>query len=191
MNEKKEATELFATFSGAIQQASVNRFIISLENFFRDQPRINLVHVGLATVGGEVNAGIVLFNYLKGHHLTIHTYNMGNVDSIGVVPFLAGTKRYMTQYSSFTLHGISLQAEKSFNKETLEEYLSIYKTLEKKIEAILVDNTTMQLDDIKKHHNQGASLGAEESQKYGLVHDIKIPPREKDSPHFFFGEVSG
>jgi membrane-bound ClpP family serine protease len=44
----------------------------------------------LSTPGGSVMHGMTLYNYLTALPVELVTYNIGNVDSIGAIVFLAG-----------------------------------------------------------------------------------------------------
>src|SRR5438105_15215469 len=60
--------------------------------------KINLL---LSTPGGSVAHGITIFNVLRGMPIELITHNVGNVDSIGTVVFLAGSKRYSCSQATF------------------------------------------------------------------------------------------
>ena len=57
--------------------------------------------------GGEVNAGIGIFNILSGSGLNITTVIYGETGSIAATIFLAGQKRISMPDSTFTLHAAS------------------------------------------------------------------------------------
>ena len=52
------------------------------------------IHLLLSTPGGSVMHGITIYNTLRALPIKLVTHNMGNVDSIGNVIFLAGQERF-------------------------------------------------------------------------------------------------
>jgi len=65
------------------------------------------IHLLLSTPGGSVSHGITIFNVLRGMPIELVTHNVGNVDSIGTVVFLAGALRYSCSQATFMQHGVA------------------------------------------------------------------------------------
>jgi ATP-dependent protease ClpP protease subunit len=62
------------------------------------------IELHLSTEGGNMTAGFALYYFLKSLPLPLTTYNIGSVESIGVVIFLAGEKRYACPGTRFLVH---------------------------------------------------------------------------------------
>jgi ATP-dependent protease ClpP protease subunit len=58
----------------------------------------------MSTEGGNMTAGFALYFFLKSLPLPLTTYNVGSVESVGVVIFLAGQKRYACPGTRFLVH---------------------------------------------------------------------------------------
>ena len=58
----------------------------------------------LSTEGGNMTAGFALYFFLKSLPLPLTTHNIGSVESVGVVIFLAGSKRYACPGTRFLVH---------------------------------------------------------------------------------------
>lgn len=58
----------------------------------------------LSTEGGNMTAGFALYFFLKSLPLPLTTYNVGSVESVGVIIFLAGEKRYACPRTRFLVH---------------------------------------------------------------------------------------
>ena len=58
----------------------------------------------LSTEGGNMTAGFALYFFLKSLPLPLTTHNVGSVESVGVVIFLAGEKRYACPRTRFLVH---------------------------------------------------------------------------------------
>ena len=123
--------------------------------------------------------------------ITLKTYNTGNVDSIGVVVFLAGQERYMTGHSSFILHGRRLEIRNAaFKYNDLKEQMSIMERLESKISDIVISRTQMRETDIQKYHKEGESLGTEVVLSHQPVAGTAKPPPQRDSVQLVFGSIA-
>ena len=60
------------------------------------------IELHLSTEGGNMTAGFALYFFLKSLPLPLTTHNIGSVESVGVVIFLAGQKRYATIFLDAT-----------------------------------------------------------------------------------------
>ena len=61
----------------------------------------------ISTPGGMINAGMTAHNLLNTLPLQkIECWNVGNIDSIGVMLFLVGTERYAVPNSRFLFHDV-------------------------------------------------------------------------------------
>ncbi len=58
----------------------------------------------MSTEGGNMTAGFALYFFLKSLPLPLTTHNVGSVESVGVVIFLAGSKRYACPGTRFLVH---------------------------------------------------------------------------------------
>ena len=58
----------------------------------------------MSTEGGNMTAGFALYFFLKSLPLALTTHNVGSVESVGVVIFLAGSKRYACPRTRFLVH---------------------------------------------------------------------------------------
>jgi ATP-dependent Clp protease protease subunit len=102
------------------------------------------------------------------------TYNVGNVNSIGNVVFLAGEERYAVETSSFMFHGVGLNVpanmrlEEKFLRERLDSILNDQKL----IGDVIRDRTNIGAKEIKRLFRQAASKGTQYALDKGIIHDI-------------------
>jgi ATP-dependent Clp protease, protease subunit len=68
----------------------------------------NAIYLLLSTPGGTVDHGIALYNVLKGLPVPFTTHNVGSVNSIGNVVFLAGKERKAAPNTTFMFHGVGV-----------------------------------------------------------------------------------
>jgi ATP-dependent Clp protease protease subunit len=137
-----------------------------------------------ASPGGEVNSGIVLYNYLCALPVEITMHNIGAVDSIGNVIFSAGKRRYAAPHSSFLFHGISMGMGKDsrFTLNQLNELRSSLESDQKKIAGILQSNSKLSEAEILRFFSEGESKDAEFAKEKGIIDDIIQPSIPKDAP---------
>jgi ATP-dependent Clp protease protease subunit len=62
------------------------------------------IELHLSTEGGNMTAGFALYYFLKSLPLPLTTHNIGSVESVGVVIFLAGQRRYACPGTRFLVH---------------------------------------------------------------------------------------
>jgi ATP-dependent Clp protease, protease subunit len=81
------------------------------------------VYLLLSTPGGQVTCGINIYNVLRAMPFHLTTHNVGNVDSIGNVVFLAGAERYACPHSTFMFHGVGFDIQQAvrFEEKLLRE----------------------------------------------------------------------
>ncbi|MCX6291087.1 MAG: ATP-dependent Clp protease proteolytic subunit, partial [Bacteroidetes bacterium] len=133
------------------------------------------LHLLISSPGGSVFHGLSLYNYLKGIPVEIYTYNFGSVDSIGVVIYCAGIKRFSVPHSRFLIHGVkfNLNSPASIDEKQLEEYLKSLQIDQRNIAKVIADNTNKTIEDIEKDMHNRTTLNPEEANVYGLTHEIK------------------
>jgi ATP-dependent protease ClpP protease subunit len=134
--------------------------------------------------GGGVNAGITLYNFLRALPAKIVMHNVGSIDSIANVIFLAASERYAAVHSSFLFHGISwgFGSGASLTFTQLTETLSIFKREEDKIASIMAERTRMNEAEIRELFRQGESKDLRFAVDKGVIHDIRPAAIPKDAP---------
>jgi ATP-dependent Clp protease protease subunit len=128
-----------------------------------------------SSTGGSVDAGIVMFNYLRALPVEIIMHNIGSVDSMANVVFLAANVRYAAPHSSFLFHGIIWPfpqgTQLTYNQ--LQEIRSRFQIDEAKMTGIIKERTKMSLEDLEKLFGQGESKDATFAMQKGIIQEIK------------------
>jgi ATP-dependent protease ClpP protease subunit len=129
----------------------------------------------ISTPGGQVTPGITAYNFLKGIPAEVITHNMGQIDSIGVVIFCAGAKRYCSPNTRFLIHGIGFDTKEGerFNEGLLAERLEGLKSERITISKIISENSKRSLEEIERDMYKGVVWTPEQAIDYGLVHEIR------------------
>lgn len=142
----------------------------------------DILYFLFASAGGGVNAGIVFYNFLRALPAKIVMHNMGIIDSIATIIFLAGEERYAVSHSSFLFHGVEMPfaqgASLSYSK--LVENSSQLKQDENKIANIYQERSKLTRAEIQDLFRQGESKEPLFAQEKGIIQEIKaaIVPKE-------------
>lgn len=125
--------------------------------------------------GGEVSAGITLYNFLKAIPPKIIMHNIGAVDSIGTVVFLAGDERYASPNTTFHFHGVKVGMQKDDQRtlSAIEEMRSQVAADEEKIAGIIASQTKITVEEMKKLFSQGEAKNPTFAFEKGFIHETK------------------
>ena len=105
----------------------------------------------LSTPGGSVMHGLTIYNTLKALPFKLITHNVGSVNSIGNVIFLAGDERYCCPTATFMFHGVGfdVNGHMRLEEKNLKERLDSIRADQKKISQVIIDSTSIDTDDIE------------------------------------------
>jgi ATP-dependent protease ClpP protease subunit len=142
------------------------------------------IHLMLSTPGGSVMHGITAYNVLRSLPIKLITHNVGNVDSIGTVVFLAGEQRFACPHSTFMLHGVAMstQAPASFFEKNLAEKLLSVQADQARIKGIYTERAHITPEQAEGYFLGEATLNAAEGVDRGLVHEVRQLSIPKGSP---------
>src|SRR5262245_32832504 len=85
----------------------------------------------ISSTGGNVLAGITLYNFLRGIPAEVVTHNMGATNSIAAAVFCAGRLRLSVPHGVFLIHGVTANFPQG---AALEE-----KQLEERLKSVRAD----------------------------------------------------
>jgi ATP-dependent protease ClpP protease subunit len=137
-----------------------------------------------SSLGGQVNSGITLYNFLRALPVEIVMHNNGSIDSIANVIFLAASKRYAAKHSSFLFHGINwnFAAGSSLTFFQLKENLSSFEREETKIASIIAERTKMSEAEIRELFRQGESKDLQFAISKGIIQEVRDPSIPENAP---------
>jgi ATP-dependent Clp protease protease subunit len=184
MTEKRV---LYATFVGSISEENAAAFIDEIKE---QTNRLGFTHyyIMLATDGGEVDGGIFLYNTLRSLPITVTTHNIGRVESIGNIVFLAGSERIATPGCLFYFHPVSLQfhSRAIVDKVILKEKLDIIKHSERRLKDIYKSELQLSNATLNGFFSRGNRMSADDALHIGLVSTIKPAEIPDSAIHFVF-----
>jgi ATP-dependent Clp protease protease subunit len=154
--------------------------------------KVERIHLMLSSPGGTVFHGLSIHNFLKGAPIEVYTYNFGQVDSIGVVIFCAGSKRFSVPHARFLIHGVqaNFTGNQALDEKDLEERLKGLQIDYQNIARIIADTTQKPIDEVLSDMNNRITLNPQEAKDYGLVHEIKTDLFPIDADLSVIGEAA-
>ncbi|MCY4504948.1 MAG: ATP-dependent Clp protease proteolytic subunit [Hyphomicrobiales bacterium] len=156
----------------AVTPHSTERLFSLINGAFRDGT--NKIHLLLNSPGGSVFHGLAIYNMLKGIPLEIVTHNFGTVDSIGIIIYCAGKKRYCVPHARFLLHPVAtnFQQGASADEHRIREIQNALEIDQKNIARIVGATTNKSEQEILKSIHNRETLDPEQAKKFGLVNSI-------------------
>jgi ATP-dependent Clp protease, protease subunit len=163
----------FISFSAEIVPHTSETLIAAVSNFVLQGYKE--IHLLLCTPGGMVMHGITIYNVLRGLPITLITHNVGNVDSIGAVIFLAGEKRYACPQSTFMLHGVAFGTvtPTQFFERSLKERLASIQADQERIKAIYSERAGISPEDAEKFFLGESTIGSADAVARGLANEVR------------------
>jgi ATP-dependent Clp protease protease subunit len=165
----------YVSFSAEINPSTTEGLIAAMSALCNQgATEINIL---LSTPGGSVMHGITIYNTLRALPVKIITHNMGNVDSIGNVLFLAGSERYACAHSTFMFHGVGFDLAGSLRLEDkmLRERLDSIASDHKRIGDIIGKHSTLQTGDVVQLFTEARTKDAAWAQSVGLINAVREP----------------
>ena len=130
----------------------------------------------ISTPGGSVSDGIRLHNVLRAFPFKLTTHNIGDVDSIGNVIYLAGEQRYTCANSRFMFHGVMRSFGRpigDINAQQLRNALGAITADEQRIGSIIQRYSKLTEAQIAEFFQEEYRMNPSEAIKMGIAHEIK------------------
>jgi ATP-dependent Clp protease protease subunit len=172
----------YISFLAEIVPQTTEALIAALTNFVNQGFRE--IHLLLSTPGGSVMHGITIYNVLRGLPITLTTHNVGNVDSIGAVIYLAGERRYACPQATFMLHGVAFgtNSPTQFFERNLRERLAAVQADQERIKAIYRDRAGINPEIAEQFFLGESNISANDAVANGLAHEIRVVQIPAGSP---------
>ncbi len=172
--------ECYVRFLAAINAHSVEHLLKIIDTKISDG--YIRIHLMINSPGGSVAHGLALYNILRSNPIEVYTYNIGSVDSIGVVVFCSGDRRFSVPNARFLIHPVQLniQGHHVFDEHALSERTKSIKIDQQNIVNVIAHTTNQDVEEIKKKLHERTTFTAAEAKKQSLVDSITempfIPP---------------
>ena len=183
-------TEHIVHFHCQIDQSTSERFRDSCLHAIEEGASSLLLN--LSTTGGSTNFGFTLYTFLKSLPVPLCAINAGNIESMGIILFLAANRRITTPHSRFLIHPMNWYfSQSSVDHQRLREYLSsLDNDLARYVKIYEIETAAAetQLDIFKCLSAEEKVIAAHESLAYGIAHEVRQPVFADDLKHW---KVSG
>ena len=158
---------------GPITAATMSNLMAIIDRFERKgQTDITL---NISSTGGDLNAALSAYQYLKGRPINLTTHNFGTVDSAAVVLFCAGSKRLSTPLSRFVIHEpvIAFSQPGNLNETQLNERLLRIRQETDVMATVLSEVTKGSIEAARGWIRNSAVWTARQALDHKLVHEIR------------------
>jgi ATP-dependent Clp protease protease subunit len=178
---------VYVNFHSGISEAVVNKLMAAcVEVLAKTKPDAS--YFLFASGGGAVDAGIVLYNFLRALPCKVIMHNTGAIDSIATVIFHAADERYAAPHASFLFHGVTwtFNLAQTVHRNQIEEIRSVIVESENKIAKLISGRCGLSEDDIRKLFLQGETKNASWALEKGIIQKILEPKVPGDAKFFSF-----
>jgi ATP-dependent Clp protease protease subunit len=162
----------YIIFCTTIEDNTAQEFMDIIAN---DLPEdTHTLYILFSTGGGSVSYGFTIYNFLRALPYRIIMHNIGSVDSIGVVIFLAAHERYSTDNGSFLIHRVkgSSKNEKT-DDSSLREKLSCIEVEEEKIKNVVTRYTKISTREFWHLFDIGQLKDVDYAFDRGIIDDVR------------------
>lgn len=168
---------IYINFFDGIDQTKVNKFIqFTVDAINQHNP--TEIYYFISSVGGDVDSGFTLYNFLISlqSKITITMHNIGTINSIANVIFVAGQKRYAAPNASFLYHGIVMNFNAGgLSRTILKEKLSQLDGMEARMADTISKSTKLTVTELKEFFQQGEGKDVNFALTKEVIHEIKVP----------------
>ena len=173
-------TTRYVTFLHGVQPPTVRALLSTIQGILDTEGGKPSIYLLMSTPGGSVDEGILLFNVLRALPITLTTHNIGNVDSIGNVVFLAGSKRLANPNATFMWHGVGfdITGPQRFELKNVREMLGGIEAHTARMAATIASCTMLTQEQVHELFLQASTKDAAYAKTHGIVHEIadaKVP----------------
>lgn len=160
-------------FSADITPLAANNFINILTQL--GQNGCTKLTIGINSSGGNVVAGVLLYNALMAMPYPVATHNLSNVDSIANVIFMAGKERKACAGATFMFHGVSFagQPGEVLDEPRLREKLDVVTADHKRLAQIIAKHTSLTAKQCMLLFKQQGTRGTQWALDKGVIHIVE------------------
>lgn len=131
------------------------------------------IDVLINSPGGEISAGLLIYDCIQSCKTPIRMFCMGNAYSMGALLFACGNHgRYMLPHSELMLHEPLLGSGVRGNASSIRSISDSLMDTRKKMNQILAKHTGKTEEEIEKATGYDHYFSPEESVEFGLADEI-------------------
>jgi ATP-dependent Clp protease protease subunit len=149
------------------------------------QSKIPRVHLLIQSAGGFVGDGIAMYNFLNRLPVELVTYNGGAVESIAVLPYLAGKVRRASKTAVLTMHktisGVSTKGEPATQLRAKADNADLH---DSNVEQILRLYLKMPDSKWEVHAARDLLIPTEDALNFAMIHEVADFAPPQGTPHY-------
>jgi len=167
----------YISFEGNVDTFSTNELNVILGQLVHGGAKE--IQLGISSEGGDVSKGNQLYSFLRSLPIDLTTHNIGDVDSIANVIFLAGKRRYANSNARFMLHGVARRIKArdgfvSLGEQELMEALEYVRKDHQRIAKTIAKHTKLTTRKIVDMFRRGDVIFTPaEAESVGMIHGVK------------------
>jgi ATP-dependent Clp protease, protease subunit len=170
-SQQPTRVEVYATFSGTIEQNSLQRLFQGFA--LTTTPPMTAAHVHLLfeSYGGFVGDGVCLYNFFKTLPMELTLYNAGAIQSIATIAYLGARQRKASARATFLIHRTRTE-EKGATANRLKARTQSLVLDDEVTESILREHVQLSRKQWRHIENHDLTLSADEAVGIGLADAI-------------------
>lgn len=174
---------IYINYFDGIDQLRVKNLMSLCSNLVSKQKPDELYFL-LASQGGDMDSGIAFYNFLKALPVKITMHNIGSIDSIANVIFIAGDNRYASPGTTFLFHGVNINfpSNTPLSISQINEIKDRIDQNHEKIAQIICESTKLEEKEIKKLFLEGKTKDTDFALERNIINKILPPQIPKDAP---------
>ncbi len=129
------------------------------------------IHLLIQSSGGVVGDGIAMHNYILRLPVEVVTYNIGGVESVAVLPYLAGKLRRVSKNATFLIHPTTCGMTRA-TADQLRAKANDSDIYDANVEEILRAFLKMPESKWAVHATGDLLLSAKDALDFGMAHEI-------------------
>ena len=172
-SEKK--SQAIINFAGKITSKKTNDLTSYIHKQMQEGVKDFIININSS--GGDSDAAIAAYQYLKQLPIAITTYNTGNVQSAAALLYCSGEKRYTLPHSFFMLHGSSTTYPESMSFVEIAA-LSKLSKIHRLAFVEIFKTCTHASNSVLEHYFSSADsqyFTADEAKEIGLAQEVAAP----------------
>lgn len=134
------------------------------------------IDVLINSTGGEINAGLTIYDAMQASRAPIRTFCIGRAYSIAAIIFSSGSRRLMLPHSELMIHEPCLGPNGGGTYDTLHSATSILASIRAESVRILAYHTGRNEKKIQEAISYNHYLSAQEALDFGLCDAVIYEP---------------
>ena len=135
------------------------------------------LYILFSSTGGALVEGFALYNFLRALPMKLTMHNIGSVESIANIVFLAADQRFACPHTHFLLHGFdwTFGTQMTLVHERVKEISKSMSADEERFVSVLKARSGISDEKLKEldFWRKSAIVGANDAKVYGLVQEVK------------------